>query len=114
MTELGEVLRAEIGQLVLLQVAPDVLDRIELRGVAGEELDFDARMLAGEELPDQLTFVDVGSVPDHQQPAADVAKQMGQKDHHFLTPDGSRESRSGDLSVLSASPHPPQVAGDLG
>src|SRR5712691_9616732 len=76
---------------MFLQVAPDVFDRVELRGVAGEKLDLDEGMLAGQELPDQPTFVDVGRVPDDQQPAANVAKQMGQEDDHFSTADRAGE-----------------------
>ena len=38
MAQLAEVLRAEVGQLVLLPVGPQILDRIQFRGIAGKKL----------------------------------------------------------------------------
>src|SRR6266849_1959946 len=36
---LAEIARAEVGQLVMFRVAPDVFDRIEVRGVGRQALD---------------------------------------------------------------------------
>ncbi len=38
-TELPEILGTEVRQFMMLPMSPDVLDRIELRGVAGQTRD---------------------------------------------------------------------------
>ncbi len=42
--EAGEVLWAQIGELVLLEVTPDVFNRVQFRGVTWQRLDLDCAL----------------------------------------------------------------------
>jgi hypothetical protein len=48
-----QILGADIGQFVPLQVSPEIFHRVQLRGVGGKSLDGDASLLACDELFDQ-------------------------------------------------------------
>jgi hypothetical protein len=50
--ELAEVMRAEVRQLVMFPITPDVLHRIEFRGVGRQVVQRQAAPLAGDKLPD--------------------------------------------------------------
>ena len=68
---------AEVPQLDVLEVLPDALVRVEVRGVAGELLQADA--LGGalhQEVLDRLATVDRGAVPEDQELAGDVPQQV--------------------------------------
>ena len=52
MAELGEIARAEVGQFVMLPITPNILDRIEFRGVARQPLDGQPTALRGDEVAD--------------------------------------------------------------
>src|SRR5437899_7635471 len=78
-TQLAQVLRAEIGDLVLLQVAPDVLDRVEFRSIGGKKLQPEAPSLLPHEVPHCAAAMDRQSIPDNQQLAGNVPQQMRKK-----------------------------------
>jgi hypothetical protein len=63
MAELGEVARAEVGQLVLFPVAPDVFQRIEFRRVGGQVCELDPTPLPGDILSDQPAAMGFGRAP---------------------------------------------------
>jgi len=81
-SEMGEVLAADVAQLDVLEVGPDPLVRVEVRGVPGELLQADAAGTAlGQEVLDRLAAMDRSAVPDHQQLAGDVAQEMLEEAH---------------------------------
>ena len=55
--EFSEVLNAKIGNLVLLEVSPDVFGGIELRRVGGQKLHFDVPIKRFDELAHQAALV---------------------------------------------------------
>lgn len=59
---LAEVLGAEIGQLVMLPVAPNALDRVQLRGVGGESLEEESPLLGGDQVAHQVAAVGLVAV----------------------------------------------------
>jgi hypothetical protein len=65
---LGEVRAAAVAQLDVLEVPPDPLFGIQLRGVARELLEVDSRGCpVAQELPDEVPGVDRRAVPDDEQ-----------------------------------------------
>jgi hypothetical protein len=44
--ELAKVLGTEVGQLMLFPVAPQIFDRVQLRRISGQELDFQSFSLS--------------------------------------------------------------------
>src|SRR5713226_3149270 len=89
MAELAKIARAEVGQLVMFPVAPDVFDRIEFRGVGRQALDREPARLVADELRDQPRPVLRQPVPDHQQLARQVAQQMAEEVDHLGGMDGA-------------------------
>jgi hypothetical protein len=75
MTELVQVLGAEVGQFMVLQMPPQILDRIEFRSAGGKPLQLQSTLLSGYELSHQPAAVTRSSVPDHQQRARQVTQQ---------------------------------------
>ena len=76
-SEVWQVLTADVAQLDVLEVVPDALVRVKVRGVAGELLELDAPGAAlGQEVFDWLAAMDRGAVPDDQELAGDVAEQV--------------------------------------
>ena len=76
-SEMWQVLAADVAQFDVLEVAPDALVRVEVRGVAGELLELDASgATLGQEVLDGLAAMDRGAVPDDQELAGDVAEQV--------------------------------------
>ena len=76
-SEVRQVLAADVAQLDVLEVVPDALVRVEVRGVAGELLELDASGAAvGQEVFDRLAAMDRGAVPEDQELAGDVAEQV--------------------------------------
>ena len=78
--QVWQVLAADVAQLDVLEVGPDALVRVQVRGVAGELLQADASGAAlGQEVLDRLPAVDRGAIPEHQELAGDAAEQMLQE-----------------------------------
>ena len=77
--QLGKVLGAKIGQLVLLAVAPDVFDGIELRRVGRQKLQLHGPALLGDKLPHQSAAVNGQPIPNDRQATTEVPLQMVQE-----------------------------------
>lgn len=77
--QLPTVAGEQVGDFMLLEMSPEVFDRIELGGVRGEALEPQPAGACGEECLDGLAAVNRGSVPDHQELARDVAHQRLQE-----------------------------------
>lgn len=60
---------------MLLEVRPEILDRIELRGVSGQALEPEAAVALGQKRFDWLAAVNRCAVPDHQELAGDVPQE---------------------------------------
>src|SRR5665213_683674 len=75
-TELPDVLGAEVGQFVLFPIGPEILDGVKLRSVSGKKRGGDAALGAFEIAPDPTAAMDLRAVPDQQYPAADLAPQL--------------------------------------
>jgi len=72
LAQLPEVLRAEVWQLVLLPVRPQILDRIQFWRIARKELHPQAPALLADELPGGAAAMTRQPVPDDQQLAGNV------------------------------------------
>jgi hypothetical protein len=73
--QIGEVPGATVGQFVVLEMSPDVLGRVEFRGIAGELLDLDGALEGFEVLAHQRGTMRRQSIPDDQQGFADLTAQ---------------------------------------
>src|SRR5574337_1209049 len=77
--DLGQVSRAQVGDLVLLQVGPDRFDRIQFGGVGRQEGNRDPAVLLFEPLPHAPTLVRADAVPNDQQLVPDLALESAQE-----------------------------------
>jgi hypothetical protein len=89
--EFNKILRAEIGQFMLLPVTPEVFDRVEFRSISGQAFQFEPGALAGGPALDQAAAVRRKAVPDDQQLAWDVAQKVGKKLNYLGTANGAWE-----------------------
>lgn len=80
--EVAQVLTTAVAQFDMLQIVPNTLVRIEIRGIAGQAFQMEAcgGPLAQEVL-DGLGAVNRSAIPDDEELAGDVAQQMAQKAH---------------------------------
>lgn len=85
--ELAEVSRTEVGKLVSLPIAPDVLDGIQFGSVGRQVLERETPVLVRHEVPDQSAAVLAQSVPDHQEVAWNLTQQTTKEIHNLWTPD---------------------------
>ena len=88
--ELGEIAWAELGQLVILPVTPDVFGRIEFRRVARQWLDYQPATLRMDEVADHSSPAHRQLVPYHQQHAFEVAEQMAEEFDYVRAADRAR------------------------
>jgi hypothetical protein len=103
LAQLPEVLGAEIRQLVLLPVRPPILDRIQFRRIAGKKFHPQAPTLLSNELPGGAATMTRQSVPDDQQFARNVARQMRKELDDLRTADRAGKqpgSKSSTRSLL--------------
>ena len=70
-------MRAEVRQLVMFPIVPDVLHRIEFGGVCRQVVQRQAAPLTGDKLPDQVAAMSLGAIPDYLQSARQMTQQMG-------------------------------------
>jgi len=77
--QLGEVFWAQIGQLMLFAVAPDVFHRVKFRRVSRQKLQMDLPILSGYKVAHPATAVDGQPVPDDQQLGTNVPLEVFQK-----------------------------------
>src|SRR6516165_4270929 len=82
---------AEVAELVLLQVSPDVFRRIELGSVGRQVLQLNGAVETLDVVAHQLTAMRGQPVPDHQHLAADVSTQGVQELDDLRSLDRSRE-----------------------
>ena len=74
------MLTADILQLNLIQIPPDTLVGTRIRHITRQLLQMDAfGTTSGQEVLDHLPAMDWGAIPDHQQFAGDVLRQMLEK-----------------------------------
>src|SRR6266550_4574209 len=76
---LADAVQAEIGQLALLHVAPDVLDRVEFRRVRGQSFQDQVPVERFDIVLDDPAAVRRQAVPDDQQLATDLLSQRVQE-----------------------------------
>jgi hypothetical protein len=89
--ELPEFSRAQVGQFVLFEVAPDMFDRVQFRCIAGQPLQSEAVALSGDKVTDQSAAMARKTIPDHQQGSAQVAHQVLEKLDDLGPLDGPRK-----------------------
>src|SRR5579863_1529133 len=85
--ERPEVLRANIGQGVLLPVGPDILDRVEFRSITRQIFDAQPWAILIDEVSRDLALVRRQPIPYEGQRSWDVEQQRCQKLHHLGTLD---------------------------
>ena len=81
--ELSEIARAEVGQLVMFPVAPNIFDRIEFWSIGRQPLGGEPAPLCADEFADQPRPMRRQPVPDYQQLARQMAQQMAEEVHHL-------------------------------
>src|ERR1700675_2562549 len=77
--KLDEVVRAEVGQLVMFPITPDVLHRIEFRSIGRQVVQRQAAPLMGDKFRDQVAAMSLGAIPDYQQPARQMRSKCARK-----------------------------------
>ncbi len=82
--ELPEITGAQVRQLVLFPVTPEVLHRVKFRGIGRETFHPDFAMQTFQVRPHQLAAVSGHAVPDDEQLALDVTLEVFQKVDHLL------------------------------
>ena len=79
--QMREILRAEIGQLMVLAIAPAIFHRIEFRRIGAHERKPKPSLARFDILPDLAAPVRAEPVPDYLQFTPQVATQMSKKLH---------------------------------
>ena len=103
--ELLEIEESQIRQRVALQIAPDVLDRVELGRIGRKEL---GRELAvrGEEVLDEVRAVSIEPVPDENDGRVDLGEELPEKVDDTLRVDvGVRMEAKVETDVASIGGH---------
>src|SRR4051794_36591855 len=78
--QLVQIGTAEVAQFDVLEIVPDALVRVEVRGVARQLLQLEARRRAlRQEVLDGLRAMDRRPIPNHKQLARNLAQEMLQK-----------------------------------
>lgn len=88
-TELVKGLWAEVGQFMVLPVPPQILHRIELRGIGRQMLKHDSAILPSHKVLNQPTTMTAKPIPDHQHFPWDMAYQVAEELNHLGTSDRS-------------------------
>src|SRR5271168_2985059 len=81
-------MRAEVRQLVMFPIAPDVLHRIEFRGIGWQVVQHQAAPLLGDKFRDQAAAMSLGAIPDYQQSARQLTQQVRKELHHLWRTNG--------------------------
>ena len=100
--QFGEVLGAEISQRVLLEMPPDVFDRVEFRRVSGQARQRDRAPGALDPLGDHAAAMHRQAVPDDEQRSADLPPQRREELHCLRPP-----HRAGKEPEVEAPPSHP-------
>jgi hypothetical protein len=88
-TQVGNIFGTEAGQRVAFEMAPDVFDRVEFRGVSRQACQSDAAVRSLDVPLHHPTAVDGQTVPDHQQFARNLTAEMAQKLHRLTAFDAA-------------------------
>ena len=89
--ELGKILRAQIGQFMLLAISPDVFHRVEFRSVSRQILQKDLSTLRRHKLAHQTAAMGGQAIPNNRQLGADVSLKMFEKLDHLRGLDAAGE-----------------------
>ena len=89
---------------MLLQISPDVFNRIKFRCIAREKFNFKPSLCFFNKIPDHSTVMAAQSVPNHEKVARYMAHQMSQELYDLGT-----SNRSGKQSEVKS---PPSDAGN--
>lgn len=91
-TDLAQSVSAQVGELAVLEVVPDLLDRIELGSVRRQELDLHCTVLRLKPAANQTTAMGFEAVPDDQKrPLGQLRTQHLKKLHDLGRSYGARE-----------------------
>lgn len=71
----------KIGNLMGLEVAPHVFDRIKLRRISGQQLDHPASLRLGHEAFDQGAAMNGSAIPQQENLAGDMPQEVLQKEN---------------------------------
>jgi len=82
--ELPEIAGAQVGQLVLLPVTPEVLHGIKFRGIGRKTFHPDFAMQTFQVRPDESAAVGGHAVPDNEELALNVTLEVFQEIDHLL------------------------------
>src|SRR5438067_12634220 len=117
LTEVPQAPAADVAELDPLQVPPDALVRVQVRGVGRQR--FDPEALAADlrqQVLDRLPAVDRPAVPDHQQRVRDDLQQVAEEARHVGALEGAllgheeqvavRADAADDREVVAAERHP--------
>ena len=96
----GEAIGATVGETTF-GVGPDGFVGVELRGVRRKGFEMQSWELAAD-LPNSVSFVNAGVVPDHDDVPAEVAQQVSEEFAHLIVPDVLRVA----LEVQADTPTP--------
>jgi hypothetical protein len=84
-TEMGQIDTAHVAKFDSLQVCPEPLAGVQLRGIRGEALHAESRRRPiGQERGDDTAAVNGRSIPDNDEAPGHLAQQMFQKGDHSL------------------------------
>ena len=89
-TELGDILGGEVGQAVLLEVAPNIFGGIEFGSVSRQRGDINASLEALKVFPNEPAPMDHGSVSDDQHFAGQLSLEVVEELDDLWTFDGTR------------------------
>lgn len=89
--ELRIILRTEIGQFMMLPVAPKVFDRVELGGVGRERFEVKSAASGVDKVGHHPAPVGAKPVPDYQQSAGNMAQEMAEKENDLRTSNRPRK-----------------------
>src|SRR5688500_12224783 len=78
-TEFSESLGTEIRKFMVLPISPQVLHRIELRGIGRQVLKFNSAVLLSHKVFNQPAAMRPKPIPDHQHVIGHVTHQMREK-----------------------------------
>jgi hypothetical protein len=85
MMEMRQIETAEIAALDPLQVCPEALSRVQLRGIGGQTLHVESRRRPiGQVILDDVAAVNRRSIPEDDHTAGHLTQEMFQKGDHIL------------------------------
>ena len=80
--QFGQIVAADVAEFVMLEIAPEALDGIEVGRIAGQPFQLQPRSRSGrQEVLNGLPPMDRRAIPDHQQFAGELAEQVLQEAH---------------------------------